>query len=325
MPIALSQVLNVALALAVVYYVLGLVVSAITKLIMEAFDTRGKVLEDFLKKHLIGILDNGKTITIQQLKSTPQINTLKPVRYWPPIVGFFTGNTKVSDRIERIPPKNLVDALFDLSGTLDEGNARVKAILALLPDQLPGLGGPVDFEAKKELQKLAEQGYANITELRAKLETWFTGLMDQAAQAFRAKARQFVVLFSLVVTLLLGVDSIELAEKYWRNAALAATANAQATLILQSTNQENIDTAKVDELITSLDELQAIDYKWYVKPDDAKNNWLAMKIFGLFITTLAVSQGSSFWYDMIKRFKGEQTSATTTIATDPLDPALRKK
>ncbi len=319
MSIALSQVLDVALALAVIYYVMGLVVSAVTKLILEAFETRGKVFQEFLKRNLLGALDNGKSELLERLKNTPQVNTLKPVRYSPPLIGFLTGRTKVSDVIERIPPKSLVDALFDLAGTFESGNAKVKAVLALLPDQLPGPGEPVDFAAKKELVKLADQGFENLEEMRTKMETWFAGLMDQSATVFKAQARRVVIALSLALTLLLGVDSIELAQKYWKNAAIAATANAQAALILQSTDQENIDAAKVDELAAQLEEMQAIDYTWYARPEDAKDDWLVMKILGLLITTLAVSQGSSFWYDLIKRIKGDQTAAAATTSTDPTD------
>jgi hypothetical protein len=325
MSIALSQVLNVALALAVIYYVMGLIVSAVTKLILETFETRGKVFQEFLKRNLLGALDNGKSELLERLKHTPQVSTLKPVRFSPPLIGFFSGGTKVSDVIERIPPKNLVDALFDLAGTFESGNAKVKAVLALLPDQLPGPGGPVDFAAKKELVRLADQGFENIEEMRAKMETWFTGLMEQSAMVFKAQARRVVIALSLALTLLLGVDSIELAQKYWKNTAVAATANAQAALILGSTNQENIDTVKVDELAAKLEELQAVDYRWYARPADAKDDWLLMKILGLLVTTLAVSQGSSFWYDLIKRIKGDQTEAAASTDAAEAAPFRHRK
>jgi len=312
MSVALSQVLNVALALAVIYYVLGLVVSTITKLTLEAFETRGRVFEDFLKRHLLGMLDDGKSELLDRLKASPQVNALKPVRYSPAIIGFFTGNTKISEVVERVPTKNLVDAMFDLSGAMAEGNEKVKAVINLLPDQLPGLGGPVDFALKKELLKLAEQGYGDLDGLHEKLETWISGLMDQSAQVFKAQARRIVILLSLVVTALFGVDSIELAQNYWKNAAIAATADAQAALILQATDEQNIDNAKIEELAAQLEEMQAIDYQWYVKPEDAGNNWLLMKVLGLLVTALAVSQGSSFWYDLIKRLKGDPTTTAAS-------------
>jgi hypothetical protein len=319
MPISLSQVLSVVLALAVVYYVLGLVVSAITHYAVEILNTRGKSLEGFLKKRLLGMAEDGKSELLDLLKETPQISSLKPVRYEKTLgfipSGFFTGKTAIINYVERIPPKNLVDALFDISGTISEGENRVRKIIECLPKQLPGPKGPEDFKIRADLLKLAESGFNNVDELRAKMETWFTGLMEQASQEFRAQARRIVITLSLVVTLLFGVDSIELAKMYWKNAAISATADAQASLIISATDKQNQDNADIQKLVKQLEDMQAINYKWYKYESDTPNvplppfsTWLALKILGLLITALAVSQGSSFWYDLIKQLKGDQST-----------------
>ncbi|MGC1377839.1 MAG: hypothetical protein WA821_16525 [Anaerolineales bacterium] len=243
MPISLSQVLSVILALAVVYYTLALIVSAITKSIVDAFDTKGKSLEGFLKKNLLGVAEGGKSVLLEQLKQMPQLSSLKPVRYarksiklplLPEFglpVGFIKGETEIINYVERIPPKNLVDALFDMAGTIENGNERVKQIISLLPEKLPGIDGPQEFKARTELLKFAGDKFDDVDALRAKMETWFTGLMDQASQEFKAKAQRIALILSLVVVFVFGVDSIELAKLYWSNAALSATANAQASLI----------------------------------------------------------------------------------------------
>ena len=309
MPVSLSQVLSVILALAVIYYVLGLIVSTITKLVLEAFDTRGKSLEAFLKKNLLGIAGAGRGDVLERLKQMPQVSSLKPVRYAKRFglpVGFLLGKTEIIKYVERIPPKNLVDALFDLSGTFEDVKEKANAILGQLPDNLPGPDGPIPFVQKQQLQAFVDGGITDLQELRFRMETWFSGLMDQAAQEFKAQARIWVIFLSLFVTFLLGVDSIDLAQKYWKNAALSATADAQATLILGASNDQNLSDADTQKLISQLEEMKAINYDWYKKPEDAPANWLLLKIIGLMITTFAVSQGASFWYDLIRRLKGEQ-------------------
>lgn len=310
MPVSLSQVLSVVLALAVTYYILGLVVSTITKFITEALDTRGRSLEAFLRKNLLGEVEEGKILLLDKLKRMPQLNSLKPVRYAGYGLGFFgwKGGTRISDYVERIPPKNLVDALFDLDGTLKKGNEKVQEVIGRLPDKLPGPNGPIEFAARTELKKLADAGFDDVEALRSKMETWFTGLMDQAAEEFKAQARRVVILLSLLVTLALGVDSIELAQKYWKNATISTTANAQASLILASPEDENQKKADIQKLVADLVEMNAINYTWYQKPSGAPGNWLFLKIAGLLITAFAVSQGASFWYDLMKRIKGEQAT-----------------
>ncbi len=310
MPVSLSQVLSVVLALAVTYYILGLVVSTVTKFITEALDTRGRSLEAFLRKNLLGETEKGKSLLLDQLKRMPQLDSLKPVRYAGYGLGFFgwKGGTRISDYVERIPPKNLVDALFDLGGTLNKGNKKVQEVIGCLPDQLPGPNGPIEFAAKTELKKLADAGFEDVEALRSKMETWFTGLLDQAAQEFKAQARRVVILLSVLVTLVLGVDSIELAQKYWKNATISTTANAQASLILASPQDENQRKADIQRLAADLDQMNAINYTWYQPPKDAPGNWLFLKVAGLLITAFAVSQGASFWYDLMKRIKGEEAT-----------------
>lgn len=324
MPISLSQVLSVILALAVVYYVLGLVVSVITKYALEIMNTRGRCLEGFLKKNLLGMVKGGKSELLNKLKEMPQLNSLKPVRYAKKLglpVGFVTGKTEIINYVEQIPPKNLVDAFFDLSGTFKKGNEKVQEVIGHLPDQLPGLdGNPVGFTIKTELQKLADDGFDDLDALRSKMETWFGGMMDQAAMEFKAQARRIVILLSLVVAFIFGVDSIELAKLYWNNAALSATADAQANLILGSTNDENQKNADIQKLTAQLEEMKAINFKWYNQPTDAPANWLFLKFLGILITAFAVSQGTSFWYDMMKQLKGDQSPTppdTTTVTTSP--------
>lgn len=319
MPVSVSQVLSVGLALAVVYYVLGLIVSAVTRYILEVFNTRGKALEGFLKTHLIGVVEKGKPLTLEKLKNMPQISSLKPVRY-DGLLGLLLGRTKIIEYVERIPPKNLVDALFDLEGTNQMGNAKVKEVIGNLPDELEVGGVKISFPIKKDLEKMAKAGFDDVEELRKKLETWAGGLMDQAGQHFKAYARRWVIVISFVVTFVLGVDSIALAKLYWNNATLAATADAQATLILASSDEAN-QTDDVQKLVAQLEEMKATDQFWYQMPKDAPKGWTLWNLFlfklpGMVITAIAVAQGSSFWYDIMKQIKGEQAKATSQPASE---------
>ena len=59
----------------------------------------------------------------------PPLSALKPVQYAKRAglsLGFFTGKTEIIDYVERIPPKNLEDALFDLPGFIQVGMQMLK-------------------------------------------------------------------------------------------------------------------------------------------------------------------------------------------------------
>ena len=103
-----------------------------------------------------------------------------------------------------------------------------------------------------------------------------------------------------------AVDSIDIGRQFWDNADLRLLADAKASAIVQSEPEASLD--KVAEELGDL----KIEYGWGQLLDEfneqpAENQfpWVLWKFFGLFITAAAVSQGSSFWYDILRQLKGE--------------------
>ncbi len=285
---SISQVLEVALGLALVYYLMGLLVSWMSKFVMEVFETRGRTLEGYLKR-IVG----GKSL--RQLVSMPQIRSLAPVRYqdWR---DFFSRSFKlVEKRVEKIPAENLVDAFFDLAqiDLAASGEDLLAAIEKLPPS-----------EGKTELLRLVNSGVTHAVELRTKMGLWFDGLMAQSAAMFTALARRYVFFFSLCVTLVFGVDSIDLFQQLWSSPDLRAIAAVKAQAYIDEQGYD-ADTAP---LLANLEEL-TIRVGWSsilknAPPRDSVPDfikfWL-VKITGLLLTTIAVSQGSSFWYDILRK------------------------
>ena len=67
------QILEVAIGLILIYYILGAMVSLVTQMVMESLETRGVALERYLK-----IMAGDMAI---DLTSLPQIKALRPIRY----------------------------------------------------------------------------------------------------------------------------------------------------------------------------------------------------------------------------------------------------
>lgn len=282
-----SQTLEVAIGLILVYYILGSIVSWITKMILEAQQTRGKVLEDYLRQ-----IAGDKTV---DLTSLPQMKALQPIRY-KNFLGVFGANTEPK-MIEKIPVGTLVDAFFDISGLTDPtvvDAAALKNIVGALPES----------EGKKAMLKWINQGVDSVNGLRTRASSYFTGILDQAAARFKANARSFVILLSIAITLILGTDSIQLAKDLWTNAEFRAMTAGQAEILIQQGGELDID-----QIIAELDTLSIVKLTWWqldgAFPGDATAlDWagfLGLKFLGLGLTALAVSQGSSFWYDLLKK------------------------
>jgi len=293
---SIPQILEVAIGLMIVYYLLGLFVSYFTNRIKETLETRGKALETYLIQ-IMGDKNLGDFL------AKPQIKSLAPIRYknWLSLV---TGEV-VAKKVEKIPLANLTEAFFDFCGGLGKevDAKKIKAFVATLPNE---------SEAKKALQDFVDQKVKDVNQVRTKITMWFDGLMDQAAAAYKAQARRIVVALSLLVTLAFAVDSIDLAQQFWHNAELRAIANAKATQIVQ----QGGTSEDLNNLIAQLGDLN-IKLGWGHLFEGIPGQpgqivlWVLLKLIGLTITTGAISQGSSFWYDALRNITGQASKPSS--------------
>ena len=283
---SISQALEVAIGLIFVYYVLGSIVSLVTQWINESFETRGKSVE----RHLMKIVGDKH---VDEFVKLPQLQALRPIRY-KNMFSFLTSSTEPK-KLEKIPAATLVDSYFDFVGlTSQEFKAdELKDFINAFPES----------EGKQAMLKWVSQGVTNIEDLRKRTTTYFSGVMDQASSTFKSNARSFVIMLSIFLTLLLGTDSIQLAQTLWANASVRAIAVAQAQAVVQ---QEG-NSANVDDLLQQLLDLQIVKIGWWqtdLPQTTDIGTWggfIALKFLGLGLTTIAVSQGSSFWYDLLKK------------------------
>jgi hypothetical protein len=297
-----SQILEVTIGLVLVYYVLGSIVSWVTKIIIELQETRGKVLEEYLRK-LVG----DKTADLTQL---PQMKALQPIRYKTPLSVFFVET--VAKKIERVPAATLVDAFFDMTGLTGRPDVDVKELKKLVNALPPS-------EGKQAMLKWIDQGVTNVNTLRTRVNTYFTGVLDQAAAKFKAHARSFVIMLSIIITLLLGTDSIQLAKDLWTNAELRALTAGQAELLVQQGNE----TLDVSTIVAELHQLSIVKFGWWqmegVLPAGSSvldwTGFVSLKLLGLGITAVAVSQGSSFWYDVLKKLTASPAKSSSTSSS----------
>jgi hypothetical protein len=300
---SLSQALDVAIGLIVVYYLLGSIVSLITQLISETFETRGKALEQYLTR-LVGDKKIGELISL------PQMQSLRPIRY-KNLMSVFSSATEPK-KIEKIPVATLVNSFFDLAGFTANKEMELRQ-LADLVDKLP------DSESKQAFISWINQGVTRIEDLRVRTTDYFTGVLEQAAATFRARARSFVIILSLAITLLFGTDTIQLARNLWQSADLRAIAAAQAQMVVEKQGTQ----ADVSDIASEL-EKYSIKIGWWQTQQLPSNgapvmDWVSfilLKVIGLGITAMAVSQGSSFWYDLLKKLTSPATSTSSSKSGD---------
>jgi hypothetical protein len=299
---SISQALEVVIGLIFVYYVLGSIVSLITQWINEAFETRGKSLE----RHLMKIVGDKQVGDFVKL---PQLQALRPIRY-KGLLGFLTSATEPK-KLEKIPTGALVESYFDFVG--------LTASKEFQADELKGLISTFpESEGKQAMLKWVGQGVTKVEDLRKRTTMYFSGVMEQASATFRSNARSFVIILSILITFLLGTDSIQLAQTLWNNAGVRALAVAQAELVVRQDDAE----ARMDDLIQQLLDLNIVRIGWWqteLPPAGASaGNWVVfvgLKFLGLGLTAAAISQGSSFWYDLLKKITSPTTSSSSSTSS----------
>jgi len=296
---SISQALEVVIGLIFVYYVLGSIVSLITQWINEAFETRGKSLERHLKK-IVGDRH------VDEFVKLPQLQALRPIRY-KDAFSFITSNTEAK-KLEKIPAAVLVDSYFDFVGMTASKEFEADELKALI-------GAFPESEGKQAMLKWVSQGVTNIEDLRKRTTVYFGGVMEQASATFRANARSFVIILSILFTLVLGTDSIQLAQTLWNNAGVRALAVAQAELVVRQDDAE----ARMDDLIQQLLDLNIVRIGWWqteLPPAGSTvGQWVlfsVLKVLGLGLTAAAISQGSSFWYDLLKKITTPSSSSSSS-------------
>ena len=280
MTFSISTVLEVGLGLSLVFYILSLIVSSITSKIAEWAELSAKDMEIGLRDLLA---DSGK---FEEFMDHPWIQNLKPKR-----LRFFGRGTEVK-RINYIPPSTFALTVLDVLAPGDKGTQPVGHIRAAI-DALP------DGNTKRTLQGMLHSGVTKIDDVRKLVEGWFDDSMKNISQLYAQHARRIAIIVALVVTLVTGADSIAIGNSLWQEPSIRATIAAKIDRSVQVEPEGDVDA-----LISELEEL-SIPILW--DPDSIPQDataW-AWKAFGLTITWAAASQGSSFWYQVLKRSRGE--------------------
>jgi hypothetical protein len=284
MQLSISSILEVAIGLALIYYVLSLVVSYISSKILEWTEMRAKTLEAGLQELL------KDPSMLQSLWEHPMVKLLRPKR-----LSLISAGQKTL-KVEEIASDTF--SMVFLS-TLTTGVASqltladIQQAIAKLPDG----------DLKRSLSEMLNSGVVTVQEMRSRIERWFDDMMAGVSALYKQYARRIVIFIALAVALLLGVDSIQLARYLYLEPVARNALVEQANQIIEQ------DGAAEEDALQYLTTLQKMELPllWSAPLPGSFNEWL-LKILGILITWGAIAQGASFWYQNLKKLR-EVTTA----------------
>jgi hypothetical protein len=150
------------------------------------------------------------------------------------------------------------------------------------------------------------------------VETWFELTMDRVSGWYKRRSQITLIVIAVIVTLLANADALQVGRALWNDDAVRASVVAQAQ---QAVNKGTAtpDVGKGASGAAETLSQQVADVKglelplgWSTDPKDPRwfdSFWGAVgKVLGLIATTLALTLGAPFWFDLLGRVSRLRTT-----------------
>jgi len=336
-----STLLDIVIGLIFVYLLLSLICSALNEIIEAWLKKRATDLERGIAELLLD--PQGKGL-VQQLYQHPLVNGLFKGEYksslnktwWQNIIS----RTKLPSYI---PARNFALALMDTilpgqaktpsgaaGATVTTTSPAIGAAGAPVSSPVPPAGAPTpnplkplrdaignigDTKVKQCLMTLVDAAGNDVSKARENIEAWYNSSMERVTGWYKRRAQVIVFVLGLGVVIALNADTIAISTSLSRDKAVrdSLVAAAQDYVKQQSDNDKAMD--RVDKYTEKIRNL-GLPLGWSKEnplsvPDntkpDAFMSWL-MKIIGWVITTVAISLGAPFWFDLLNKFMTVRSS-----------------
>lgn len=287
-----SDIVEVAIGLAFTFFLISSICNGIVEIIAELTKARAKNLLKGLKYMLND--PDGKQF-LKQMYAHSSIDT---------------GMTGEAGHPTYIAAENFAEALLD---TLvpNPGEMTLQQRVDALKDKIQT--DVTDPRVQQALLRAITKGEDSIENVIKNVADWFNNCMWDLSKIYRKWTKKIVIITSVVIVLILNVDSVKIVKTLYTNddirqATVAATEKFVENYSPTPTNSSdtlNTDVlkAQIAAVKKNVDEVQLLPVGWWnEKPMIKDFEWVSLKFLGLLLTIGAVSLGSGFWYDFITKF-----------------------
>ena len=305
-----STVLDTTIGLIFVYLVLSVFCTSINEAIASFFRLRARVLFKEIER-IIG----DKTVSDKFWQSGLMCSFSR------------SENAAPSPDAKQAPSyvcaKSFAAALLDSLRNIDTSQ---QADAAAQPEETP----PSGQRSQTELQKLADKidknsilrdvlreftSDAQQTEAKLKedLAEWFDQVMERASGVYKRNMQFMSFVVALILVVCVNADTVKITKALWEDESLRAQVLVASERVVQE-GKENIPT----DIEALKKELPALPLGWGGSNTGGDCLGIVFKVFGLLLTTLALTLGAPFWFDLLSRFvkiRGAGTAITSSNNT----------
>lgn len=166
-------------------------------------------------------------------------------------------------------------------------------------------------QSLSELASRAKTGTLNIEEdirnLQEQVETWFDRSMTRASGVYKRNAKGVAILIGLVVAIVANADTIHIVSSLSKNSALRAAISQNAQQIVTKNPVTDAESLRAlnTQVRRALDDVP-LPLGWGTQNinEQAQGNWqipYLRQFLGWIISGIAISMGSSFWFDLLSK------------------------
>ncbi len=319
------KAIDVAIGVAFLYLLLTFGASAVVEIWSTARNWRALMLHDAIRNMLM----QGSLVTVDNIYSNPLVLALcrnnaaaSPVdlleRYgWRPS----KGGTPPSYIPATTFSAAILDTLLNKAGSAVDlsPDGAIEAIRGLLKarNECPSCTEAHHEDALQSILKttLATQG-ASIQAVRFALEKWFTDTMDRTSGWYKRRTQSCLLVIGLVMAFCCNLNTIAVARWLWqgdaaRQQAIAAASDyvksnplAQKSIPEVSDKAQDTTLAAIAPRIIGVEQqVNELQYPIGWRALSLKGrwtSWILEYLFGALITAIAISMGSTFWFDAVQ-------------------------
>jgi hypothetical protein len=282
-----SIILDVAIGVVFVYLLLSLLCSTVSELFARVFAWRSNTLAK----------------GIQNLLDDPDATGLAREFYQHPLIDSMDRDGKIDKWLKRyskpsyIPSSTFATALLDIivrdSGTKPQTFEEFRNAVAN--------SKKINDITKTILLVLFDNSQNNLDNVRKNIEDWFNNAMDRVSGWYKRNVQSLILLLALIITVGANVDTIMIGNNLAQDSTLRSSVVASAQVFANQTVSSGSNaSSNIRELRNEIQQIQILPIGWSQRLPTDFWGWLT-KIFGLFITTIAVSLGAPFWFDMLNK------------------------
>ena len=314
-----SEALEVAIGLALVFFVVATASSAVVDLITSAFKVRSSHLEKSVYRLLSGTKDEPKKLAGEaQDNADAAVAFVERIYKSSPVAGLAAA---AKEKPSYMPAKSFASAVLsilqrdmdDVDGQVETDPAANVVALTTVLETLPN-------DLRDQLKEIARRTGEDIVAIQAGLEDWFDSAMDRASGVFKRWSQWVLIAVATVIIVAFNVDAIDIGTTLWTSEEVRTQVAVSAGLPLDE-NAEQPKTAgeAIDRAATVLapfgwnEPICTVADGESCGPMDYVTGFVVVStghVLGWLITILLVSLGAPFWYDALSKLiaiRGSQT------------------